>query len=243
MSTGQGWGYKRMCVKRRGWGETRCHISYSDTNKTNHTVNGHRKQLRIQSTNKLFSLSNLYWCSLKPATNDAGLSSQVFSRITKKKKKEIHLLNSNKPYGLTHELGSVPLCSLRDTPSSLKLSYATPYGLTHELGSVPLCSLRDTPSSLKLSYATVKLQFTKLRNFRNPLGRGKNPAWPPEWSHVQSMGRHGAPSLTNKLYTMDRVPLPGQGPNSPPDLALVGYLNLLAYQVQINFTIILQSTQ
>ena len=27
---------------------------------------------------KLFSLSSLYWCSLKPATNDAGLSSQVF---------------------------------------------------------------------------------------------------------------------------------------------------------------------
>ena len=93
------------------------------------------------------------------------------SRITKK---EIHLLNSNEPYGLTHELGSVPLCSLRDIPSSLKLSYATPYRLTHEFGSVPLCSLRDTPSSLKLSYATAKLQFTKLRNFRNPLGRGKS---------------------------------------------------------------------
>ena len=99
----------------------------------------------------------------------------VLTGVFTHNKKEIHLLNSNKPYGLTHELGSVPLCSLRDTPSSLKLSYATPYGLTHELGSVPLCSLRDIPSSLKLSYATVKLQFTKLHNFRNLLGRGKIP--------------------------------------------------------------------
>ena len=70
---------------------------------------------------------------------------------------------------------------------------------------------------------------------QKPFGPGKNPVRPPERSHVQSMGRHGAPSLTNKLYTMDRAPLLGQGPNSPPDLALVGYLNLLAYRVQINF--------
>ena len=161
------------------------------------------------------------------------------SRITKK---EIHLLNSNEPYGLTHELGSVPLCSLRDIPSSLKLSYATPYRLTHEFGSVPLCSLRDTPSSLKLSYATAKLQFTKLRNFRNPLGREKSrPATRVEPCPVHGPSRR--PEPYNKLYTMDRVPLLGQGPNSPPDLALVGYLNLLAYRVQINFTIILQSTQ
>ena len=94
------------------------------------------------------------------------------------------------------------------------------------------------------NYLTQQLNYN-LQNYATleTLWAGEKSVWPPERSHVQSMGRHGAPSLTNKHYTMDRAPLLGQGPNSPPDLALVGYLNLLAYRVQINFTIILQSTQ
>ena len=110
----------------------------------------------------------------------------VLTGVFTHNKKEIHLLNSNKPYGLTHELGSVPLCSLRDTPS------IPSYYLTQQLNY----NLQN--------YATLETLWT-----------GENPARPPEWSHVQSMGRHGAPSLTNKLYTMDRVPLPGQGQLAP----------------------------
>ena len=89
------------------------------------------------------------------------------------------------------------------------------------------------------NYLTQQLNYN-LQNYATSklLGPGKNPVRPLQWSHVQSMGRYGAPSLTNKLYTIDRAPLLGQGPNSPPDPALVGHSNLLAYQVQINFTII-----
>ena len=139
--------------------------------------------------------------------------------------------------------GASPSARSGTPRAPFKLSYAIPYGLTHELGSVPLCSLRDTPSSLKLSYATAKLQFTKLRNFKNPLGRGKilsghqSGAMSSPWAVTAPRALQ-----TNSTQWIGYLS-PGQGLNSPLDLALVGYLNLLAYQVQINFTIILQLTQ
>ena len=84
----------------------------------------------------------------------------------------------------------------------------------------------DTPSSLKQFYA--RDQFTILQKITQRLkflGSGETPSG--HWSGATSSpwAVTGAP---NKLYTIDRAPLLGQGHNSPPDpTTIVGHPNLL----------------
>ena len=54
----------------------------------------------------------------------------------------------------------------------------------------------------------INLQFTKNYATSRLLGPGRNPVRPLERSHVQSVSRYSAPSLTNKLYIIDRAPPP-----------------------------------
>ena len=131
---------------------------------------------------KLFSLSSLYWCMV------------VLTGVLH----IIHLPNFNKPYGLTHELGSIPLSSLRDTLSSLKLSYATVKLQTLQTNSWA----REHPPFLAPGHPelpqTILRNSYNLQNYATSklLRPGKNPVRPSEWSHVQSVSRYGAPSLT-----------------------------------------------
>ena len=120
---------------------------------------------------KLFSLSSLYWCSLKPATNDTGLSSQVFHVQQKK----IHSSNSNKIYKLTHELGSIPLC---------QWAWSAP-------GPQSLPGHPELPQTILRNKLIYK--FTK--DYATPKipGLGRNPFWLLEQSHVQSVSRYGRP--------------------------------------------------
>ena len=69
-------------------------------------VNGDRKQLRYTEYQQTVFFVQLLLMLVKTCNKRCRVVLTGVSRITKR---EIHLLNSNKPYGLTHELGSVPL--------------------------------------------------------------------------------------------------------------------------------------